>query len=103
MIDLSDGLSTDLRHVCEESGVGAMLVESAIPKAPEATLEDAMHGGEDYELLFTIPKRRRIPMQIAGVNVAPIGEIVRSARPAVRILSRGRWRSLAPLGWQHFA
>src|ERR1700745_3655552 len=59
MIDVSDGLSTDLAHICEESGVGAEISAKAIPRAQEGrkkspvTLDLALHGGEDYELLFT--------------------------------------------------
>jgi len=102
MIDLSDGLSSDLLHICEQSRVGAAILESAVPRAGAATMKDALHGGEDYELLFTVPKQKRLPSQIEGVPVSTIGEIVASRRPAVRILSRGQWRPLAPRGWQHF-
>src|SRR5262249_5814708 len=68
MIDTSDGLSTDLGHLCEASGVGARLWLKSIPavRVPPALrsrgldpLELALHGGEDYELLFTVPQRRR--------------------------------------------
>src|SRR5437868_6459001 len=52
MIDLSDGISTDLAHICQESGVGAELEANAIPIARAATMLQALHGGEDYELLF---------------------------------------------------
>lgn len=102
MIDISDGLSTNLAHICQESGVGAAIMESAIPRAPETTLQDALHGGEDYELLFTVPRGKRIPNEIAGVTVSPIGEIVRSRSREVRILSAGKWKRLTPAGWQHF-
>lgn len=59
MIDISDGLSTDLSHICEQSGVGAKIWEQAIPQAivgkppHQVELEFALHGGDDYELLFT--------------------------------------------------
>ena len=75
MIDTSDGLSTDLAHICEESGVGAELDAALIPRAKvgkpahEVELDLALHGGEDYELLFTARPGRRIPAQIGGVAV----------------------------------
>ena len=57
MIDLSDGLSTDLEHICQESRVGAEIEAEAIPRAQlrkeRVALELALHGGDDYELLFT--------------------------------------------------
>ena len=73
MIDTSDGLSTDLAHICQESRVGAEISAELIPRARvgkparEVSLELALHGGEDYELLFTAPAAKRIPTQIAGV------------------------------------
>jgi thiamine-monophosphate kinase len=102
MIDLSDGLSTDLSHICEESRVGAAIMENAIPRAPGATLQDALHGGEDYELLFTAPAGKPVPPVIADVPVSPVGEIVRSPKHEMRILSAGKWERLRPAGWEHF-
>ena len=102
MTDLSDGLSVDLSHICDESGVGAAIMESAVPRAKGATLEDALHGGEDYELLFTAPRNKKVPAEIAGVAVSAIGEITRSRKPEVRILSQGKWKKLPAEGWQHF-
>jgi thiamine-monophosphate kinase len=106
MIDLSDGLSTDLTHICEESGVGAEIHADAIPlahvgkPAREVDLESALHGGEDYELLFTAPRGKRIPPRIAGVSVTQIGRVI---RPRRTILLRGNTRSkLVPQGWEHF-
>ena len=61
MIDISDGLSVDLAHICDESGVAAILISNKIPIAKNADLELALHGGEDYELLFTAPRRAKIP------------------------------------------
>lgn len=64
-IDLSDGLSLDLTRLCAESGVGAELSSKAIPVADGATLDEALHGGEDYELLFTAPAAARILQRFA--------------------------------------
>jgi thiamine-monophosphate kinase len=109
-IDLSDGLSSDLAHLCRESGVGAEVSAAALPihplakKAggPEQALELALHGGEDYELLFTARAGTRVPRSIAGVRVTHIGRLVRG--DAVSIVDpAGRKRPLKPGGWEHFA
>lgn len=108
MIDLSDGLSTDLAHVCEESRVGADISAELIPRgrigkpAGEVDLELALHGGEDYELLFTTPPGKRLPRRIAGVAITQIGVITRSNPGGVVLLDQGVYRQLAPRGWEHF-
>jgi thiamine-monophosphate kinase len=100
-IDLSDGLSTDLSHICEESRVGAVVYAESIPVEPGATLEQALHGGEDYELLFTARPRTRVPRQIAGISVTRIGEIIRECK--LYLADRtGRRRPLRVRGWEHF-
>lgn len=104
MIDLSDGLSIDLGHICEESGVSATVDSAKLPVARKATLELALHGGEDYELLFTAPPKAKIPGAIEGLKITAIGAITKKDyRSAIRILDEnGTVRSLRPLGWQHF-
>jgi thiamine-monophosphate kinase len=107
MIDTSDGLSTDLTHLCEESGVGAELDAALIPRArvgkpsKKVDLDLALHGGEDYELLFTVRAGKRIPAQIAGVTVTEIGRITRGPKIFLRIQSN-KVQELKPRGWQHF-
>jgi thiamine-monophosphate kinase len=102
MIDLSDGLSTDLGHICEESKVGAVVYASALPRVPgKDGLNLALHGGEDYELLFTARPSRQIPRIIAGVPVARIGEIL-SGRRMTLAMSDGKTGALEPAGWEHF-
>ena len=107
MIDTSYGLSTDLAHICEESGVGAELQAEVIPRAcvgkpsREVDLELALHGGEDYELLFTAPRGRRIPSRIAGITITQIGHITRG-RKIFLMNQFGVGYELEPRGWEHF-
>jgi len=107
MIDTSDGLSTDLANICEESGMGAEIDSSLIPRAcvgkpaREVDLDLALHGGEDYELLFTVAKENRIPRHIAGVAITQIGQITRSRGIFVRN-PKGVGYELHPRGWEHF-
>jgi thiamine-monophosphate kinase len=104
-IDISDGLSTDLAHLCEESGVGAIVQAGRLPIAADASLVQALHGGEDYELLFTARPGTRIPRSIAGVDVTHIGEITAPGhgRPALMLATDGSVEALEPRGWEHFS
>lgn len=99
MIDISDGLSTDLSHICEESAVGAVLYSTQVPIADNATLDDALYGGDDYELLFTSPKH--VPREIAGVAITEIGEVVRREGMWIQD-QKARTRRLKAKGWEHF-
>jgi thiamine-monophosphate kinase len=102
-IDLSDGLSTDLSHLCEESHLAAVIDAEAIPVDARANLEQALHGGEDYELLFTAPPNTTVPSQLGGVAVHAIGNMVkRGKRPQVVMNRGGNRTALAAGGWEHF-
>jgi thiamine-monophosphate kinase len=105
MIDISDGLSTDLSHLCEESRVGAEIWAEAVPCATirqaKVDLNFALHGGEAYELLFTARPTTHVPARIAGIKITCIGEIKR--RKKLTLVHADRTRSeLKSCGWQHF-
>jgi thiamine-monophosphate kinase len=112
MMDLSDGLSTDLPRLCAASGVGARVESENIPtvQVPKrgrngelAPLDLALHGGDDYELLFTVPRRnlRRLPHSQNGIRLAAIGEITKE-RALLLIEKDGRQVPLPNLGWDPF-
>lgn len=107
-IDISDGLSVDLAHLCEESGLRAQMEFEALPLAaaarPADALIDALHGGDDYELLFTARPATRVPSRIGGVAVSRIGQMLpqRRGKPQVEISQGGVLRALSAQGWQHF-
>jgi thiamine-monophosphate kinase len=107
MIDLSDGLSTDLGHICEQGGVGAELESETIPVATigqpswQVDLHNALHGGEDYELLFTAPGGKRVPSRIAGVAVTLIGHVIGGGKIFLRD-RKGKKQELRRQGWEHF-
>jgi thiamine-monophosphate kinase len=111
MMDLSDGLSSDLPKLCEASGVGARVEEQALPRVKiekkyskkcEAT-ELALHGGDDYELLFTVARKNagRVPEAIAGVPVTRIGEIATEKR-VLLTRKHGVADDLENKGWDSF-
>jgi thiamine-monophosphate kinase len=103
-IDISDGLSVDLLHLCEESGLRAEVDAALLPLGRDATLQDALHGGDDYELLFTADPLTRMPRKIAGVPVRRIGQMLRkkSGAPPMLLTENGRRAELKAEGWQHF-
>jgi thiamine-monophosphate kinase len=108
-LDISDGLSTDLAHLCRASGVNADIEQAALPIHPLARklgTAAALHGGEDYELLFTAPASLRMPSSIAGVPVTRVGTLTkrRAGQPLMTIVSPdGSRETLEPDGWEHFS
>jgi thiamine-monophosphate kinase len=98
-MDISDGLSTDLARLCLESNVSANLTAN-IPISPGATLEQALHGGEDYELLFTASPRSKIPEKIGNLPVTRIGVISPPGRRPGEVRLAGSL--ITPKGFDHF-
>jgi thiamine-monophosphate kinase len=112
MMDLSDGISSDLPKLCEASGVGASLDERALPvvkiqqkdrRKKFNAIELALHGGDDYELLFTVASKNvaQIPKEIAGVAVTRIGQIT-ADKGVILARENGRVSRLQNKGWDPF-
>lgn len=111
MIDISDGLSSDLMHICRQSGVGAFIEESGVPIHPETEqmaikfgldpITVALSGGEDYELLFTIN-----PRDVEKVKYLPdiyiAGEIVPAQDGLTLHTKGGNRHAMKAQGWKHF-
>jgi thiamine-monophosphate kinase len=104
-MDLSDGLSSDLNRICEESRVAAEIDPTLLPIHPGASLDYALHGGDDYELLFTAPPAAPVPKKIAGVSITRIGRILhaRPSRSAVTLVTPQGSQPLKAQGWEHFS
>jgi len=112
MMDLSDGLSSDLPRLCAASGAGARIEETSLPivKLPARfarggvdPLKLALNGGDDYELLFTVPKgkARLVPGFLEGVRLTKIGEVTRKKKIILGEVG-GLSRLLIPSGWDPF-
>ena len=117
MMDISDGLAGDIRHLCEASGTGAILWESELPVsstllevasvAEKKPSEWALHGGEDYELLVTTPAEsvgtlQEVVRQSRGAPLTPIGEIV-PAPEGISLKRADGIFALENLAWEHFS
>ncbi len=106
MIDVSDGLTLDLSRLCAASGVGVRLAVGEVPIADGATLDDALGGGEDYELIATLPDDSEVAAardelrQAFGVPLSEVGVILEEG--LVASTPDGGERPLQPRGWDHF-
>jgi thiamine-monophosphate kinase len=111
MIDISDGLSSDLAHICEQSGVGALVQSGNIPlsrslmktaeRLKKPSLHYALSGGEDYELLFTVPQTKLKRLAALKIPATEIGVITRG-HDLVIADARGREKPLVSGGYDHF-
>jgi thiamine-monophosphate kinase len=113
-VDISDGLISDLGHICTASGVGAELEAAQLPRSSalrelhgeDESLRFALIGGDNYELCFTVPPGRLAQVQAAlggaGCQVTRIGRIVEGHGVRVRAVDGG-WLSMDMKGWEHFA
>lgn len=110
MIDISDGLSSDLMHICEESGVGARIYEENLPVDKNLStfgfsdeLDLVLNGGEDFELLFTVPKNlaRDKQNKLAKLDVTLIGEITEDIGN-IEFHGKSGVEFLEPRGFTHF-
>ena len=119
MIDISDGLILDLSHILESSGVGATIYEEMIPKYKQATTQEALYTGEDYELLFTLSRKeavRLIDNLTHRKNVTPFTPLesksltgftfigtINDKRSKIEFIDmKSRIKTLRPKGYRHF-
>lgn len=98
-LDISDGLSTDVNHLAEASAVGIRVNFEDLPRFPEATDSQVLHGGEEYELLFSAPASIEIPPSFEGVSLTQIGTATSGA--GVTLVRGGLEALLAPGGYEH--
>ncbi len=115
MMDISDGLATDLAHICEESGAGAEVISLAVPVAEDtvraaavchaSTMDWALKGGEDYQLLFTCGENHsealmKLVEEETGRRIYPVARIVKGA--GVTLYAEGEPIDITYQGYEHF-
>jgi thiamine-monophosphate kinase len=105
MMDISDGLSTDLNRICEQSGVGAEIVAASVPVSEDAAdgVESALNDGEDFELLFTLAEQEH--EKLLGewkfeVAISRIGTVTEGGGMKI-VRDDGGVEVLRPKGWDH--
>ena len=111
MIDISDGLSSEILHICKQSDVGVLLEEAKVPLHPDTEkmalnfnldpITCALSGGEDYELLFTVDSGDLDKIQVMP-DVYIIGDITDSSFGALLKTTGGNFHKLTAQGWKHF-
>ncbi|MDD5383065.1 MAG: thiamine-phosphate kinase [Candidatus Margulisbacteria bacterium] len=104
MIDSSDGLVRSILEICKASRVGAVVYESEVPVARGASLAQALHGGEEYELVFTIPAKniRKLKKVLGRTKVSIVGDIC-PRKSGVNLLDKhGRIKEIKSGGYEHF-
>jgi thiamine-monophosphate kinase len=115
-LDLSDGLSGDITHLCQQSQVGALIQTASLPLSPQLIayasqvnidpLAWALHGGEEYELLFTVPQKKQHRLELAvkqlRIPATAIG-VITSRRSGIQVTRPdGRTLKLVPKSYVHF-
>ncbi|MDF1570694.1 MAG: thiamine-phosphate kinase [Bacteroidales bacterium] len=112
MIDISDGLSSELLHICKESDCGVVIYQEKLPISMEVQLAAAefrleplipvLNGGEDYELLFTVPLSAHDKVKsIPGISI--IGNITEHKGTAIMMTEQGQAIALQAQGWQAYS
>ena len=111
MMDLSDGLSTDLERLCKASKMGARIYSNRLPQASEISsrefsaaerMDAALHGGDDYELLFCVPNKKatKLPRTFSGIELSKIGEITKETE--IKLIKPSAQIPLRAGGWDPF-
>ncbi len=112
MIDISDGLASEVHHLCDSSDVGALVYEHNIPvdvvtqkiaaEFSVSPVEYALYGGEEYELLFSLSKEEYDKLEQITADVTIIGRITEKEKGIVLVCEQGEQEPLHAGGWNHF-